>query len=149
MRRWIPVAVTFAAVLVLDQATKAIVRHDVLVGEENPVFPAVSIVHVKNTGVAFGLGSGSGGLVVVGTLIALAGLLIFFARSRPRPGLWLPTGLLLGGAVGNLIDRARIGSVTDFVKLPAWPAFNVADVAITVGVVALLYVLEGPRAHED
>lgn len=149
MRRWIPVAATFATVLALDQLSKAIVRHDVGVGEENSVFPAVSIVHVKNTGVAFGFGSGTGGLVVAGTLIALAGLLVFFARSRPRPGLWLPTGLLLGGAVGNLLDRARLGAVTDFVKLPAWPAFNVADVAITVGVLSLLYVLEGPKSHGD
>jgi signal peptidase II len=149
MRRWIPVAATFAAVLVLDQASKALVRHDVRVGEENAVFPAVQIVHVKNTGVAFGLGSGTGWLVVVLTLVALTALVVFFARSRSRPGLWLPTGLLLGGAVGNLLDRARIGSVTDFIKLPAWPAFNVADIAITVGVLALLYVLEGPRARED
>ena len=59
--------------------------------------------------------------------------------------LWLPTGLLVGGAIGNLIDRLSHGSVTDFIKLPFWPAFNVADMAITFGVLALLYVLEGPR----
>ena len=62
---------------------------------------------------------------------------------------WLPTGLLLGGAIGNLIDRLRDGAVTDFVKFTAWPAFNVADIAITFGVLTLLYVLEGPpRARE-
>jgi len=61
-----------------------------------------------------------------------------------RPLVWLPTGLLLGGAAGNLLDRIRIGSVTDFIKLPHWPAFNLADIAITVGVIALVYVLEGP-----
>ena len=63
--------------------------------------------------------------------------------------MWLPTGLLLGGAIGNLIDRARDGSVTDFVKFPHWPAFNVADMAITFGVVALLYVLEGPPRRRE
>ena len=56
--------------------------------------------------------------------------------------IWLPTGLLLGGAAGNLIDRVRLGAVTDFVKLPHWPAFNVADICITVGVIVLIYVLE-------
>jgi signal peptidase II len=62
---------------------------------------------------------------------------------------WLPTGLLLGGAAGNLIDRVRDGAVTDFIKLPHWPAFNVADIAITVGVLALLYVLEGPPRRAE
>ena len=61
----------------------------------------------------------------------------------------MPAGLLLGGAAGNLLDRLREGYVTDFVKLPRWPAFNVADIAITIGVVALVYVLEGaPRRRE-
>jgi signal peptidase II len=70
----------------------------------------------------------------------------FFVTHTGRPLVWLPTGLLLGGAVGNVIDRARDGSVTDFVKFPHFPAFNVADMAITVGVLALIYVLEGrPR----
>ena len=71
-------------------------------------------------------------------------LLGFFFAHAERPLAWLPTGLLLGGAIGNLIDRVREGAVTDFVKFTAWPAFNVADIAITLGVVALLYVLEGP-----
>ena len=65
--------------------------------------------------------------------------------GRTAPWLWLPTGLLIGGALGNLIDRLADGAVTDFIKLPLWPAFNVADMAITFGVLALLYVLEGRR----
>ena len=79
------------------------------------------------------------------TLGALALLLGYLARRPDRPWLWLPTGLLVGGALGNLIDRLAHGAVTDFVKLPLWPAFNVADMAITFGVLALLWVLEGPR----
>ena len=63
--------------------------------------------------------------------------------ARPeRPWLWLPTGMLVGGALGNLIDRIASGSVIDFIKLPAWPAFNVADMSITFGVIALVLVLE-------
>jgi signal peptidase II len=57
--------------------------------------------------------------------------------------------MLLGGALGNIIDRVRLSAVTDFIKLPAWPAFNVADMSITFGVLVLLYVLEGPPAHRD
>ena len=59
---------------------------------------------------------------------ALGALLVFFVTHADRPLVWLPTGLLLGGAVGNLIDRLRDGAVTDFIELPAWPAFNVADI---------------------
>jgi signal peptidase II len=77
-------------------------------------------------------------------VVALGALLAFFATHVHRPLAWLPTGLLIGGAAGNLIDRLRDGAVTDFVKLPHWPAFNVADMAITFGVLALVYVLEGP-----
>jgi len=78
---------------------------------------------------------------------ALLALLAFFALHAGRPLVWLPTGLLIGGATGNLIDRVTEGAVVDFVDLPWWPAFNVADVAITCGVVSLLYVLEGPPRH--
>jgi signal peptidase II len=79
--------------------------------------------------------------VVVGAL-ALAALLAFFVTNHGRRLVWLPTGLLIGGAAGNLADRVRDGFVTDFLKLPHWPAFNVADMSITVGVVALVFVIE-------
>ena len=69
-------------------------------------------------------------------------LLAFFLTHLRRRLIWLPTGLLLGGAAGNLIDRVRLGAVTDFVKFPFWPAFNVADIAVTFGVLSLIYVLE-------
>ena len=102
-------------------------------------------MHVRNTGVAFSLFSGGGTVVLVFTLVALAVLLGYFTLRPSRPWLWLPTGLLIGGALGNLIDRIAHGAVTDFIKLPLWPAFNVADMAITLGVITLLLVLEGPR----
>ncbi len=135
-------------VLGLDQLTKHLVRADLAVGDEHKFFIGIKLVHVRNTGVAFSLFSGGGGVVLVITLGALALLLAYLARRPDRPWLWLPTGLLIGGALGNLIDRLAHGAVTDFIKLPAWPAFNVADMAITFGVLALLWVLEGPR-HRD
>jgi signal peptidase II len=139
-------AALVVAVVALDQLTKAIVRATIDRGDENAVFPGIQLVNTRNTGVAFGLFDKGGALVAVVTAVALAALLIFFAVNRSRPYAWVPTGLLIGGAIGNLIDRARGDGVTDFVKVPLWPAFNVADIAITVGVLSLVYVLEKPRA---
>jgi signal peptidase II len=137
------------AVIALDQAVKALVRSAIEPGGANELLPFLKLVNVRNTGVAFSMFSGGGTLLVVFAVIATIALLAFFFAHAERPLAWLPTGLLLGGAVGNLIDRVRDGAVTDFVKFTAWPAFNVADIAITFGVLTLLYVLEGPpRARE-
>ena len=136
-----------AAVLAADQATKALVRGSIGRTERVDVLPGLDLVNTRNSGVAFGFLSGGGTIVAVVAALALLGLLAFFATHLRRPLVWLPTGLLVGGAAGNLIDRAREGAVTDFVDLPLWPAFNLADTAITIGVLALLYVLEGPPSR--
>jgi signal peptidase II len=136
-----------ALVLIVDRITKHLVVTGIPVGDVHKFLPGVQLVHVRNSGVAFGFFSGGGILVLVLTFAALAAIVSYFLLRPTRPGLWLPTGLLVGGAVGNLIDRLISGSVTDFIKLPAWPAFNVSDMAITFGVLALLYVLEGAPAR--
>jgi signal peptidase II len=144
-------AVTLLVVAV-DQLSKAAVRAEVVPGEVVDLAGGVQIVRVANRGIAFGLLDGAGSWVLVVAALAFAALLMYFLASAERPGLWLPIGLLAGGAVGNLIDRARDGFVTDFIDPPAWPAFNVADVAITVGVVLLLsiYVFGiGPGSREE
>jgi signal peptidase II len=135
------------AVVAADQITKSLVRHNVRIGSSDGIFPGVQLVHVHNRGVAFGLFVNGGVLLVIVGVAAVSALLIFFATHSRRPLVWLPTGLLLGGAAGNLIDRLDRGYVTDFIDLPLWPAFNLADVCITVGVLSLLYVLEGPPRH--
>ena len=140
-------AVLAVAVVAADQASKALVRGSIGRGERVDVVPGLDLVNARNTGVAVGFFSGGGTLVALVAALALAALLVFFATHLARPLVWLPTGLLVGGAAGNLIDRAREGAVTDFVDLPLWPAFNVADAAITIGVLALLYVLEGPPSR--
>jgi signal peptidase II len=145
MRRALALA---ALVVVLDRITKHLVVSGIAVGDEHTFLPGVTLVHVRNNGVAFGFFSGGGALVLVLTLVALGALLVYFALRPDRRGLWVPTGLLVGGALGNLIDRLLNGPVTDFIKLPLWPAFNISDMAITFGVLALLYVLEGPAARE-
>lgn len=137
-----------AAIVAVDQLTKALVRGSVDVGDEDAVFPGIQIVHVLNRGVAFGALSGKP-IVMVIVLLALAGLVTWFALHSTRPYVWIPTGMLLGGAVGNIIDRIRDGAVTDFIKIPLWPAFNVADMAIVFGVIALLWVLERDDGADD
>jgi signal peptidase II len=130
------------AVVVADQAAKAIVRSSIDPFETIHVVPGVKLIRAENSGVAFSALSGGGALVVVVAIAALGALLYFFFTHLARPLVWLPTGMLLGGAAGNLIDRVRAGAVTDFIKLPHWPAFNVADISITLGVLLLVYVLE-------
>jgi signal peptidase II len=139
---WARVGLVLALVVALDQVTKALVRNGVDIGEEDSILPAVTLVHVRNTGVAFGAFSGGGIIVVVLVTAALSALLYYFVTHIDKPLIWLPTGMLLGGSIGNIIDRVRDGAVTDFVKLPAWPAFNVADISITFGVLVLLWVIE-------
>lgn len=131
-----------AAIVGLDQLTKNTVAAGIAPGQEQSLLPGIHLVHVHNTGVAFGVLSGGGAIVLICTLLALAALIAYFVLHPGRRGLWVPTGLLLGGAIGNLVDRLMHGSVTDFIKLPHWPAFNVADMAITFGVIALVFVLE-------
>ncbi|HEX2412829.1 MAG TPA: signal peptidase II [Solirubrobacteraceae bacterium] len=135
------------ATVAADQAVKALVRTTIERGEEIELVLGIRLVNVRNRGIAFGMFADGGALLVVFAIAALAALLVFFARHPDRPLVWLPTGLLIGGALGNLIDRTFEGAVTDFIDLPLWPAFNVADVAITLGVLTLLYVLEGPPRH--
>ena len=144
-RGWSLALATVGAVVVLDQLTKAWVRATVAPHEKINVFFLIDITRVKNTGVAFGALSGSGALVFVAVLIAMAGLLAYFATHIRQPGLWLPVGMVFGGALGNLADRVRIDGVTDFIDPVLWPAFNVADMAIVVGVLGVLYLAEAKR----
>ena len=128
-----------AVVIVLDQAVKAVIVSDLTIGEHVEVLPVLSIVSVRNRGIAFGLlDNGSEGLVIAVTVVALAILVFFFARSAAGVWGWFGVGLVVGGALGNLIDRVRDGSVVDFIKFDLWPAFNLADSAITVGIAVLL-----------
>jgi len=136
-------ALTALSVLALDQLVKALVRSGVEQGERHDLIGgALRLTHVENDGVAFGRLSGSPVLVGLVVGAALLALVAYAAMHLDVPGIWLPTGLLLGGAVGNLVDRLARGHVTDYLKLPSWPAFNAADICITLGVIILLVVVE-------
>jgi signal peptidase II len=135
-------ALVFAVVLAADQLTKALVNADVARGDSVALLPGLDLVNTRNRGVAFGLLGGGGPVVVIVAVAVLTGLVVFAWRQWDRPLVWLPVGMLLGGAAGNLLDRAREGAVTDFLDPVLWPAFNVADASITIGVVLLIWVLE-------
>jgi signal peptidase II len=138
---WTRAGLVAAFVLAVDQATKALVKSSIALGESRRLLPGVSLVHAENSGVAFSLLTGSEAVVIAVTVVIVAAVLTLFATHRRRRLLWLATGLIVGGAIGNLLDRVRTGAVTDFIQLPHWPAFNLADAAITLGVLTLFFVL--------
>lgn len=147
---WLWTALVTVLVVVLDQLSKSAVRKSIVPGETDNVLPGIQLVDTRNKGVAFGFLPGRHVVVTVLVGAALLILLVYFARHRDKPLIWLPTGMLLGGALGNILDRLRAGSVTDFVKLPlGWPAFNLADACITLGVLLLLFVIEGPDRRTE
>jgi signal peptidase II len=126
-------------VVAADQLSKHVLQGALRIGEERKLLPGLAVVDTRNSGVAFSLHPGGGAVLGIVVAVALLALLVYFARHRQRPWIWLPTGLLVGGALGNVIDRVRQGSVTDFIKLPlGWPPFNLADASITVGVAVLI-----------
>ena len=143
-RSWGRVGAVVLAVLVVDQVTKALADGSLAEGERRGFLPGLDLVEVRNRGVAFGMLEGRTGLLAALTAVALVAVVVYFVRHHERTWLWLPTGLLLGGAMGNMLDRVREGSVVDFLDPPLWPAFNVADIAITLGVVLLVLSIEGP-----
>ena len=102
--------VVVVAVLIVDRLTKHAVVTGIAVGDVHKFLPGIQLVHVRNSGVAFGFLSGGGALVLVLVLGALGALVTYFLLRPTRPGLWLATGLLVGGALGNLIDRLANGS---------------------------------------
>ncbi len=138
-----------ASVISLDQTTKWLVHQGMDLHQSTQVIPGLlNLTHVRNTGAAFGLlATPSPGLrtatLAAFSAIAIGVILWVWVRNRPAPGLFISSlALILGGAVGNLIDRIRLGEVIDFVDVHwrsyHWPAFNVADSAITIGVGLLI-----------
>lgn len=147
--QWLALIVVAAAVIVADQVTKQVVGRTLALGDSVDIIGPFSIHHVQNSGIAFGLFASRTALVIVVTAVAVGFMLWFFARSgRRHPVLPVALGLVLGGSIANLIDRIRLGHVTDFLDLVAWPAFNLADTFIVVGVAILFGALVlADRSH--
>jgi signal peptidase II len=135
--------------MALDQATKQIVVNNVARDDSVNVFFGLDITNTRNTGVAFGALGGGGVLIQLLVAVAVAALLAFFWLRATTPWLWLPVGVILGGALGNLADRVRIGAVIDFIDPSFWPAFNLADVGVVLGILGLFYVVERGGSTDD
>jgi signal peptidase II len=143
---WLRAVLVLVLVIAADQLSKHAVESSLVQGEERRLLPGVQLVDTRNNGIAFGFLPGSHVAVTIAIGVALLALLVYFARHSHATLIWLPTGMLIGGAVGNVVDRLRAGSVTDFIKLPlGWPPFNLADVCITLGVVILFLVVDHSR----
>jgi signal peptidase II len=149
--QWLALVAIALAAVAADQLTKHIVVGTLRLDEGVHVVGPFWIRHVQNSGIAFGLFSQSTAIVIVLTTIAIAWMLVFFARSGSRhPVLPVGLGLVIGGSLSNLVDRVRLGYVTDFIDLRWWPAFNLADSFIVIGVLVLLGALaysERPTRH--
>ena len=138
--QWLALLVVAVAAAAADQLTKLVVAGALELGDSAQVLGPLSIHRVRNTGIAFGLFSDATSIVIALTTIAIVALVVFFARSaRRHPLLPVAVGLVLGGSISNLVDRLRLGHVTDFLDFDYWPAFNLADTFIVVGV-ALLFL---------
>ncbi len=147
--QWLILALVAGAAILADQLTKQVVGRTLALGDSVDIAGPFSIHHVENSGIAFGLFGSRTSLVIAVTAVAVGAMLVFFARSgRRHPVLPVALGLVLGGSIANLIDRIRLGHVTDFLDLVAWPAFNLADSFIVVGVAILFGALVlGDRSH--
>ncbi|HEX3452717.1 MAG TPA: signal peptidase II [Solirubrobacteraceae bacterium] len=150
---WGRAVLVLALVVAADQLSKRAVERSIVPGEERKLLPGVQLVDTRNHGIAFGVLPGSQLVVTLLIGVALVALLVYFALHSREALIWLPTGMLVGGAAGNVVDRIRAGSVTDFIKLPlGWPPFNLADASITLGVITLFLVIEHARhrrLHDD
>lgn len=138
--------VVLAAVVVADQALKIVLTHWIPAGASVVLVPGViALTNVRNPGIAFSALPGIP--LVVPVLIALTLIFMLFytgGRWSRRPRAQVALALMAGGAVGNLIDRVRVGAVIDYLDLRIWPVFNMADAAITVGAGLLILTLLQP-----
>ncbi len=142
LMQWVSLAAIVLAALAADQLTKRVVTSHLRLDEGAHVIGPFWIHHVQNSGIAFGLFASATAAVIALTGIAVAWMLLFFARSGSRhPVLPVALGLVIGGSLSNLLDRVRLGYVTDFLDFRYWPAFNLADSFIVIGVVILLAAL--------
>ena len=134
-----------ALVIASDQLSKLWIRTHLELGESLPIIDRLSLIHISNTGSAFGLLANQTFLIIVISIAALLFILLFLRYLSPATTLSIVSiGLIMGGALGNLIDRLRFGYVTDFIDFRLWgnfhwPAFNIADASIVVGVFVLIY----------
>lgn len=142
LAQWVALAAIAVAAVGADQLTKYVVTSQLALDDGVHIVGPFWIHHVRNSGIAFGLFASATVVVILATGVAVTWMLAFFARSGARhPVLPVALGLVIGGSLSNLLDRVRLGYVTDFLDFRYWPAFNLADSFIVIGVLVLLGVL--------
>jgi signal peptidase II len=143
-RQWFGLAAVVSAAIAGDQLTKHVVTSRLGLDQSSHVAGPLAIHRVENSGIAFGLFTSATSVVIALTAVAVVWMLVYFARSGARhPVIPAGLGLLIGGSVSNLADRVRLGHVTDFIDFGWWPAFNLADSFIVIGVGILVAALLG------
>jgi len=148
LESWARALAVAGIVVAADQITKQVVDNHVDPHDPVEIIFGFEISNVRNSGIAFGLLEGASDAAVLALTLGALGLLIaYFAAHSQRPELWLPIGLVAGGALGNLADRVRIGAAIDFLDPPLWPAFNLADIAIVAGVLMFVAMLLSEGDH--
>jgi signal peptidase II len=148
-RAWSLAGAVCGLVFAADQAAKAAIEAHLVPGQYEEVLGPLELTLSHNRGVAFGLAGGAGVKLVLTTALALGVIGFLFSRNPQRPGMWLAVGLVAGGAIGNLADRIRADAVTDFIVVGSWPAFNLADVSITCGVLLLVFLYLRDAEQEE
>ena len=146
-RAWCRAGALCGLVVAADQGAKAAVEANLVPGQQVDVAGPLGLTLAHNQGVAFGLASGSSAILIVFAAVALLVVGTMLARHPQVRWMWVAAGLVGGGALGNLADRVRAGAVVDYVEIGSWPPFNLADVAITVGVLlfAFIFIREGEQ----
>lgn len=148
-RAWSLAGALCALVLAADQAAKAAIEAHLVPGEHVGVLGPLELTLSHNDGVAFGLAGGAGVKLILLTAVALVVIAYLFSRRPTRPWMWVAVGLIAGGALGNLVDRLRQDAVTDFIAVGSWPPFNLADVAISLGVLLLVLIYLRDAERDD
>lgn len=149
IKQMIPMLPITLVVLILDQYTKALIRRTVAISGDVEVIPGFfEITYSENTGAVFGSFQGQNRFFILISIVAIGFVVVYFLRFRDNKWMGTALGFILGGALGNLIDRILFGFVTDFIRVKVWllrpmwwPNFNVADSAVVVGGVLILITM--------
>lgn len=148
------VGLIFSCSLILDQATKMIVRHSMELGESNPfIGNLIRFTHIRNPGIAFGIRVGDGTLFTILSILACVGVVVYLITHWDEgAGVKSGLALILGGACGNLIDRIVYGEVVDFIDIGIahvrWPVFNAADSAVVIGMIIFFLAVSLQKKQE-
>ncbi|QGT99673.1 Lipoprotein signal peptidase [Candidatus Syntrophocurvum alkaliphilum] len=146
MRFWLTVAI----ILIFDQVSKYLIITNMSLGQSIPVISGIiNFTYIHNPGAAFGMLAGKSWVFYISAIIVISALTFYYLKYSTPFYAVIAMGLIVGGSIGNFIDRIRFDSVVDFIDLGWWPIFNIADIAIVVGGIVLIIYLFVERSEEE